>query len=230
MKHIKLAAVAAALIIWTGWQNNTVGITHYTVLSDSLPAAFDQYKIAVVSDLHNGEYGENNCRLTSIIKKESPDMIAVTGDFVDSKRTDMKIAEELIKRLTEIAPCYYVTGNHEAWIGGRYQELEEKLLDTGVIILHDRSVGLMKDNVANNAENICKLTHFDPRCVGSCVIVSSIIHALVFEDRILDYEDVIGIAKQYDERIVPFVDLAYHEGLNSLCLDDEKSMGYLSSG
>lgn len=50
MKHIKLAAVAAALIIWTGWQNNTVGITHYTVLSDSLPAAFDQYKIAVVSD------------------------------------------------------------------------------------------------------------------------------------------------------------------------------------
>ena len=122
MKHIKLAAVAAALIIWTGWQNNTVGITHYTVLSDSLPAAFDQYKIAVVSDLHNGEYGENNCRLTSIIKKESPDMIAVTGDFVDSKRTDMKIVEELIKRLTEIAPCYYVTGNHEAWIGGRYQE------------------------------------------------------------------------------------------------------------
>ena len=146
MKHIKLAAVAAALIIWTGWQNNTVGITHYTVLSDSLPAAFDQYKIAVVSDLHNGEYGENNCRLTSIIKKENPDMIAVTGDFVDSKRTDMKIAEELIKRLTEIAPCYYVRGNHEAWIGGRYQELEEKLLDTGVIILHDRSVGLMKDN------------------------------------------------------------------------------------
>ena len=42
----------------------------------------------------------------------------------------------------------------------------------------------------------------------------------------LDYEEVIGIAKQYDERIVPFVDLAYHEGLDSLCLDDEKSMGY----
>lgn len=87
-------------------------------------------------------------------------------------------------------------------------------------------VGLLKKNVTSNAENICKLTHFDPRCVGSCVIVSSIIHALVFEDRILDYENVIGIAKQYDERIVPFVDLAYHEGLDSLCLDDEKSMGY----
>ena len=62
--------------------------------------------------------------------------------------------------------------------------------------------------------------------MGSCVIVSSIIHALVFEDMIFDYEDVIDIAKQYDERIVPFIDLAYYEGLDSLCLDDEKSMGY----
>jgi len=38
-------------------------------------------------------------------------------------------------------------------------------------------------------------------------IVSSIIHALVFEDWILDYEDVIGIAKQYDERIVLIIKL-----------------------
>ena len=93
-------------------------------------------------------------------------------------------------------------------------------------VMRTSVVGLMKGNVTSNAENICRLTHFDPRCVGSCVIVSSIIHALVFEDRILDYENVIGIAKQYDERIVPFIDLAYHEGLDSLCLDDEKSMGY----
>ena len=55
-------------------------------------------------------------------------------------------------------------------------------------VMRTSVVGLMKDNVASNAENICKLTHYDPRCVGSCVIVSSIIHALVFEDRILDYE------------------------------------------
>ena len=28
----------------------------------------------------------------------------------------------------QIAPCYYVTGNHEAWIGPQFSELEEKLL------------------------------------------------------------------------------------------------------
>ena len=87
-------------------------------------------------------------------------------------------------------------------------------------------VGLMKENVANNAENICKLTHRSFYHTNLHTATPSIIHALVFEDRILDEEDVIGIAKQYDERIIPFVDLVYHEGLDSLCLDDEKSMGY----
>ena len=31
-------------------------------------------------------------------------------------------------------------------------------------VMRTSVVGLMKDNVANNAENICKLTHYDPRC------------------------------------------------------------------
>ena len=54
-------------------------------------------------------------------------MIAITGDLVDSSKTNIEIAESLIQRLVKIAPCYYVTGNHEAWIGEKYQELEKKL-------------------------------------------------------------------------------------------------------
>lgn len=38
-----------------------------------------------------------------------------------------------------------MTGNHEAWIGEQYQELEEKLLDIGVNILHDRAVKVIKN-------------------------------------------------------------------------------------
>ena len=51
------------LVIWTAWSNTTVGITHYTVASDRLPASFDHYSIVVVSDLHNAEFGENNSQL-----------------------------------------------------------------------------------------------------------------------------------------------------------------------
>lgn len=85
--------------------------------------------------------------LSLLSKKEKPDMIAITGDFVDSSKTDIDIAENLVLKLVEIAPCYYVTGNHEAWIGERYQELEKKLLDAGVVILHDRARNLTKDNI-----------------------------------------------------------------------------------
>ena len=67
-------------------------------------------------------------------------MIAITGDLVDSSKTNIEIAESLIQRLVKIAPCYYVTGNHEAWIGEKYQELEKTLIDAGVIVLHDESM------------------------------------------------------------------------------------------
>ena len=73
-------------------------------------------------------------------------MIAITGDLVDSSKTNIEIAESLIQRLVKIAPCYYVTGNHEDWIGEKYQELEKKLIDAGVIVLHDESMELAKNN------------------------------------------------------------------------------------
>lgn len=44
----------------------------------------------------------------------------------------------------QIAPCYYVTDNNEAWIGSKFSELEEKLLDKNVHILHDQAIKLEK--------------------------------------------------------------------------------------
>ena len=104
------------LFVWTIWSNVTVGVTRNIVTSNRLPHSFDGYKIAVVSDLHNAQFGNNNSQLVEKIQKESPDIIAITGDFVDSNRTDMEIAIQLVSQLTEIAPCYYVTGNHKQYV------------------------------------------------------------------------------------------------------------------
>lgn len=141
-----ISVIAIVRVIWIIWGNVILGVTRYSVESDRLPASFDRYKIVVVSDLHNAEFGENNSRLIKMIQKENPDIIAITGDLVDSRRTDIEIAGNLIQKLVEIAPCYYVTGNHEAWIGEQYQELEKILLDEAVAILHDRSVQLTKNS------------------------------------------------------------------------------------
>lgn len=141
-----ISVIAIVLVIWTIWGNISLGVTHYYVASNSIPASFDHYKIAVVSDLHNAEFGENNSWLIKLIEKENPDIIALTGDLIDSGRTDIERVGELVQKLVEIAPCYYVTGNHEAWIGEQYQELEKILLDEAVSILHDRSVQVTKNN------------------------------------------------------------------------------------
>ena len=69
-------------------------------------------------------------------------------------------------------------------------------------------VGLLKENVEEHAANICKLTHPDPRCIGSCVIVSRIIHDLVYKDNILNESEILNLADKYDDRIRPFVELA----------------------
>lgn len=88
-------------------------------------------------------------------------------------------------------------------------------------------VGLVQDNIEKQASDICKLTHFDPRCVGSCVIASSIIHHLVWNDNALSYDVIIAIAKKYDDRILEWIDLAYkNDDISDLNLDERHSIGY----
>ena len=142
---IVFSVIISALILWVIWGNVSVGVTHYSVSSTKLPETFNHYKILVVSDLHNAEFGKDNNTIVELISKEQPDIIAITGDLVDSNKTDIEVAIKLIEKLVKIAPCYYVTGNHEAWVGTPYQEMEEKLISKGVVVLHDSAVSLNKD-------------------------------------------------------------------------------------
>lgn len=141
-----IAGLALAFIIWTIWGNVTVGVTHYTIKNGRLPEAFQGFKIAMVSDFHNAGFANDNSRLIEMIKKEDPDIIAITGDLVDSSRTDIDTSIRFVSRLSEIAPCYYITGNHESWIGDKLKELEEKLIAENVIILHNEHVLLERDS------------------------------------------------------------------------------------
>lgn len=137
-------AFLSFLILWIIWGNVTVGVTRYTVASTSLPRNFDGYRIAVVSDLHNAQFGKGNVQLIEKIEKAQPDIIAITGDLIDSNRTDIDVAVRTVNQLTQIATCYFVTGNHEAWIKGQYEELEKQLIAGGVVILHDQVVQLSR--------------------------------------------------------------------------------------
>lgn len=138
-KFILLAVVAAvliALVIWIAWGNTALELNTYAVTSSRLPQSFDGYRIAHISDLHNAEMGEDNEKLLTMLREADPDMIAITGDLIDSRNTNVEIALQFAQEAMKIAPCYYVSGNHEARVN-EYEELKTGLISAGVIILED---------------------------------------------------------------------------------------------
>ncbi len=131
-----VAAVLLAVSVWIAWDNTALELNTYTVSSSRLPEHFDGYRIAHISDLHNAQMGKNNEKLLGMLRDAEPDMIAVTGDLIDSRKTDVEIALEFIQEAVKIAPCYYVTGNHEARVS-EYGELKSGMEMAGVTILED---------------------------------------------------------------------------------------------
>lgn len=143
------AAVLLALVIWTAWGNTALELNTYTISSQGLPAAFDGYRIAHVSDLHNTKMGVDNERLLSMLRDAQPDIIALTGDLIDSRKTDIGIALRFAEKAMKIAPCYYVTGNHEARISiAEYEDLMMGLESAGVVILHDSEIIIGKNDAS----------------------------------------------------------------------------------
>ena len=134
-----LAGIFLVMIVWTAWGNTALERNTYTISSRELPGAFDGYRIAQVSDLHNAEFGDGNQRLLDMLREAEPDMIAMTGDLIDSRRTDLAVALAFAKEAVKIAPCYYVSGNHEARVS-EYQDLKTGLEEAGVTVLDDAQV------------------------------------------------------------------------------------------
>ena len=134
-----LAGLFLALIVWTAWGNTALELNTYTISSRELPDSFDGYRIAQVSDLHNAEFGEGNQRLLDMLRKAEPDMIAITGDLIDSRKTNIAVALAFAKEAVKFAPCYYVSGNHEARVS-EYQDLKTGLEAAGVTVLDDTQV------------------------------------------------------------------------------------------
>ena len=129
-------AVLLALIIWIAWGNSALELNTYTINSPLLPDGFDGFRIAHVSDLHNTEIGKDNEKLLAMLQDAKPDIIAITGDLIDSRNTDVEVALQFIREAVKIAPCYYVTGNHESRIS-EYAVLKAGMETAGVVILED---------------------------------------------------------------------------------------------
>jgi len=144
---IILLLVALVGIIILVDSNTRLVVTEYKLSYKNLPAAYDGFRIVLLADLHGVEHGENNERLVEKVAAAKPDIITIAGDLIDRYQPrhpvedQLKIAKALAMQLVEIAPVYYVTGNHE-WDSGKVRELLEMLESAGVSVLQNRSVRL----------------------------------------------------------------------------------------
>lgn len=140
-----IASVSIGLFAFFRWQNNSITISEIVFKNDTIPETFKGYKILQISDLHNKEFGSKQNKILAKIEKINPDIIVVTGDLIDSNKTNINTSMELINKAINIAPIYYVSGNHEAW-SGLYEDLKSKLENSGVVVLHNKKIKFFNNN------------------------------------------------------------------------------------
>ena len=120
------------------FQNTELQVSSYDIVDSRIPKEFNEYKIVQVSDFHNTKSNKLTDDLVKEIKIQNPNVIVLTGDLVDSRKTNIDVAISFIKRIKDIAPIYFVTGNHEARIS-KYGTLKEKLEKEAVIVLDNKT-------------------------------------------------------------------------------------------
>lgn len=102
----------------------------YTVVSPKLTA---EVRLAVVTDFHSSDNADD---VVAMVTSCAPDAVLMVGDMFDddiaNRPTERTLS--LMRQLSAQYPCYYVSGNHEAWTG-EMDALYQQTADAGVTVL-----------------------------------------------------------------------------------------------
>jgi predicted MPP superfamily phosphohydrolase len=138
--------VALALAMWGVFVRRRWVRTHeLDVVIPGLPAAFDGYRVAQLSDLHLGgltppHWGETWARLTNAA---APDLVAVTGDLVSSGTDFHHDIARVIGRLRATDGVFVSMGNHDYFGDG--EPLVTLLRETGAVVLRNEGRTVTRD-------------------------------------------------------------------------------------
>lgn len=131
-----------------GW----LDITNLPLRLRRLSPAFSGFRIAQISDIHMGGW-MNRERLDKVVQaalEQSPDVIAITGDFLlgrgwDEDRQDA--LEELsagLKPLSDSISTLAVMGNHDYWTDPK--KIRQRLRGLGIKVLSNSVHSLRRGN------------------------------------------------------------------------------------
>ena len=146
-KHWWILPVLAILVILTLIAlDERLILRTYTVVSPKLTA---EVRLAVVTDFHSSDNADD---VVAMVASCAPDAVLMVGDMFDddiaNRPTERTLS--LMRQLSALYPCYYVSGNHEAWTGemdALYQQTEEAgvtvlRMSSGVLTVRGQRIAL----------------------------------------------------------------------------------------
>ncbi len=122
-------------------------IKNVEIASSRVPSSLDGYKIVHISDIHASS-SLRRWRTEGIVRQVNeikPDIVCLTGDYVDGMCRHRKIDLEPIRDLKAKDGVYFVTGNHEYYTDAEQWDYTYRLW--GVDFLQNESVSPRKDLV-----------------------------------------------------------------------------------
>ncbi|MDL2211869.1 metallophosphoesterase [Erysipelotrichaceae bacterium OttesenSCG-928-M19] len=142
-----LIIIAVLVLVSYLLRDERLEVNYYRITTNKIKQAFT---IIQLSDLHSTSFGKEQRELLTAIKNEQPDLIVMSGDIFEENKPLVN-CENLFKKITNLAPTYYVAGNHEY----RDNDIERlfKLLEKyNIIRLVDENKQVtIKDNTINIA-------------------------------------------------------------------------------
>ena len=142
--HSRWLLPAALVLAGAAWfENFTLSTSTVTAACAALPEAFSGLRIVQISDLHGRRFDAESRYLLELVRLQSPDLIALTGDLAD-EFTDFSMLPPLLDGLTALAPTFYVTGNHEWVLSREKREVLFSMLDAAGVVRLQNEYRLLK--------------------------------------------------------------------------------------
>lgn len=91
-----------------------IRVTKYELKSRKCRPQGNSLRFVFISDLHNAQYGEENCELLALVRKQRPDAVLIGGDQIVAKPGyPLEPGLLTVKALADEFPVFYACGNHE---------------------------------------------------------------------------------------------------------------------
>jgi uncharacterized protein len=153
------SVVAAAPFILSGYGalmgRKRFEVEHFDFRLDGISSALAGLTVVQLTDLHVGPFmpGEELAEYVEAINRLEPDLIALTGDFVASNRSEVDPCIEALSRLKARRGIYACLGNHDVYAGIE-DEMTRRFAENNITMLRNAAASHRIGNTAVNVLGI----------------------------------------------------------------------------